>query len=356
MVYRCVRNLTSSGPLLFSGFDLFWFFPLLSVLFSPSQVQRARIARASAAMALRQRAEKAQHDSDDAELESMIASMPVLFRERVRKQVLANRRQAARVANAIGGTNGARVMKGVSSTSGHEGKKDDSRGRSSSPLSLPVPVLTEVYHQGGFDKHIERQKEVRRRKAQLENKFRKFKWAPGHTIAQPFSFEARNNNRSSAGRASRRRRCDRPKSRISGYYGSLDLESARGMSSPGRKAVKKKKLRAKKKKKKKTGGAAAGAEKGRADTDTKSADAADADEGKKRAKKKLRKKKKKSGGVKSRIDSFQSKKIMRLTHAKRRDYVHSRGAAGTTLDNKNHEHGTVASLGNSKQSAAPTFR
>ena len=92
-------------------------------------------------MALRQRAEKAQHDSDDAELESMIASMPVLFRERVRKQVLANRRQAARVANAIGGTNGARVMKGVSSTSGHEGKKDDSRGRSSSPLSLPVPVL-----------------------------------------------------------------------------------------------------------------------------------------------------------------------------------------------------------------------
>jgi hypothetical protein len=337
---------------------------------------------ASAAMASRHRAEKAQHDSDDAELERMIASMPVLFRERVRKQVLANRRQAARVANAIGGTNGSRVMKGVSasaSASRHEGKKEDGSGvggRPSSPLSLPVPVLTEVYHQGGFDKHIERQKEVRRRKAQLENKFRKFKWAPGHTITQPFSFEARCSNASAAAaRANRTRRSNQPKSRISGYYGSLDLESARGMSSPGRKAVKKKKLRVKKKKQKKTAagavGAEAGAEKGMADTDTKTDDAVDADDaGKKRGQKMVKKKKKKkkkkkttlgkkkktTGGVKSRIDSFQSKKMMRLTHAKRRDYVHGRGTAGTTLDNKEHGNGAVASLGNVKQRAAATFR
>ena len=139
-----------------ASLTLFHVHQFTCTLFTHTQVQRARVARAAAVMAERQRREKVQHENEDAELERMIASMPVLFRERVRKQVMVNRRQAARVANAIGGTNGARLMKGVSSL--HEDKKEESK-KASSQMSLPVPVLTEVYHQGGFDKHIERQKE-----------------------------------------------------------------------------------------------------------------------------------------------------------------------------------------------------
>lgn len=154
------------------------------------QAQRVRIAKASAAMAQRYRREKEQNENADSDLEKMIASMPVLFQERVRKQVMKNRKQAARAATAIGGTNGGHLIKGVPQS---ELKKK--AGGTQSPLSLPVPVLTEVYHQGGFDKHIERQREVRRRKAQQEQKFRKFKWAPGHTIAQPFSFDRRDVSR-----------------------------------------------------------------------------------------------------------------------------------------------------------------
>ena len=308
-------------------------------------------------MAERQRREKVQHENEDAELERMIASMPVLFRERVRKQVMVNRRQAARVANAIGGTNGARLMKGVSSL--HEDKKEESK-KASSQMSLPVPVLTEVYHQGGFDKHIERQKEVRRRKAQLERKFRKFKWAPGHTITKPFSFESRQKkSRSAAEKSIRKRRPDQPKSRISGYFGSLDLESARGMSSPGRKSEeKKKKVLRKKKKTKKTVSVAASAvavEKG-ADTDSKREESKEGKTVEKKTIKKKKKKKKAVGGVKSRVDSFQSKKLMRLTQAKRRDYVRSRGTIGATLDNREHTAGSIASLGNTKARATVVFR
>ena len=99
---------------------------------------------------------------------------------------MKNRKQVAQVATAIGGTNGRHLLKGVSHA--NDRKKGDS---ATSSMTLPVPVLTEIYHQGGFDKHIERQKEVRRRKAEQEKKFRKFKWAPGHTIMQPFSFDKR---------------------------------------------------------------------------------------------------------------------------------------------------------------------
>ena len=199
---------------------------------------------------------------------------------------------------------------------------------------------------------------MRRRKAQLERKFRKFKWAPGHTITKPFSFESRQKSRAPLRR------------NLFENVGPTNLkvvfrgiwQSRLGVGSGDEltreKSEEKKKVLRKKKKTKKTVSVAASAvavEKG-ADTDSKREESKEGKTVEKKAIKKKKKKKKAVGGVKSRVDSFQSKKLMRLTQAKRRDYVRSRGAIGATLDNREHTAGSIASLGNTKARATVVFR
>lgn len=77
---------------------------------------------------------------------------------------------------------------------------------------------------------------------------------------------------------------------------------------------------------------------------------------KKKIVKKKMKKNKNLSSVKSRIDSFQSKKMMRLSRAKRVNYVQSRRRVGSTLDNHEHEDGSVSSIGSTKTEPVATFR
>ena len=77
---------------------------------------------------------------------------------------------------------------------------------------------------------------------------------------------------------------------------------------------------------------------------------------KKKTVKKSLKKNKNLSHVKSRIDSFQSKKMMKLARGKHINYVESRAEVGSTLDNHEHKDGSVSLIGSTKTKPAATFR
>ena len=56
-------------------------------------------------------------------------------------------------------------------------------------LKVPVPVQTELFHEEGFNAHVERYKNSRQQKEKQLLASTTGTWAPGHTIVKPFSFD-----------------------------------------------------------------------------------------------------------------------------------------------------------------------
>ncbi len=156
--------------------------------------RRQRVARASAAIAQRQEEARKGEEAEDEALEKMIASLPELFRIKVRQEVRANRARAAAAAKSLGGTGANKIMKPLGNQQGPRAaaaRNGAAATQQGIENKLPVPVVTELYHEAAFQKHLERNQEVRRRKAEQERQYSTSQWAPGHTIVKPFSFDSR---------------------------------------------------------------------------------------------------------------------------------------------------------------------
>ena len=88
----------------------------------------------------------------------------------------------------------------------------------------PVPVETALFHEGGFNAHIERCRNSRKNKKDLIKRLTSTDgtWAPGHTIVKPFSFDKKNKKHKKVIRPEYK-----PKSRMEAYYGSVNVEAFR---------------------------------------------------------------------------------------------------------------------------------
>ena len=158
----------------------------------------------------------------------------------------------------------------------------------------PVPVETALFHEGGFNAHIERCRNSRKNKKDLIKRLTSTDgtWAPGHTIVKPFSFDKKNKKHKKVIRPEYK-----PKSRMEAYYGSVNVEAFRstptyttktkattrkkkkmkktkkkGLKKSVQKGVKVKKKKRLKKKKKKTVSAALENEKEKSETKSSNVD------------------------------------------------------------------------------------
>ena len=145
------------------------------------QKKRKKVALAAVKMAMLCQKEREQKENEDIALNSMINSLPEMFRHRVMAQVLKNRQHATHVATTMSGT--------FSSKRKSQELKENKLKQQQ--LKEPVPVLTEIFHEGGFNNHVERYKSsrIQKKKRLLQASSTKGTWAPGHTIVKPFSFD-----------------------------------------------------------------------------------------------------------------------------------------------------------------------
>ena len=143
--------------------------------------KRRKVANAAVRMADKHRKEKEESENDALELNSMINSLPELFRNRVMVQVTKHRERATNVAEQLKGTSTSKMRQ-------HQIKQMKEKKKKQA-----IPMTTELFHEGGFNAHIERCRGSRLEKKMLQKKATSTSgtWAPGHTIVQPFSFEAR---------------------------------------------------------------------------------------------------------------------------------------------------------------------
>ena len=81
-----------------------------------------------------------------------------------------------------------------------------------------------MFHEGGFNAHIERCRNSRKNKKDLIKRLTSTDgtWAPGHTIVKPFSFDKKNKKHKKVIRPEYK-----PKSRMEAYYGSVNVEAFR---------------------------------------------------------------------------------------------------------------------------------
>ena len=143
--------------------------------------KRRKVANAAVRMADKHQKEKEESENDALELNSMINSLPELFRNRVMAQVTKHRERATSVAEQLKGTSTSKMRQ-------HQIKQMKEKKKKHA-----IPMTTELFHEGGFNAHIERCRGSRLEKKMLQKKVTSTSgtWAPGHTIVQPFSFEAR---------------------------------------------------------------------------------------------------------------------------------------------------------------------
>ena len=140
---------------------------------------RKKVAQAAVKMAIKCRQEKEEKENANNEFDAMVKSLPELFRRRVMAQVLKNRQDVTNVKQTMVGTFSTRLNWEKLNQQKLEKKK----------LKVPVPVQTELFHEEGFNAHVERYKNSRQQKEKQLLASTTGTWAPGHTIVKPFSFD-----------------------------------------------------------------------------------------------------------------------------------------------------------------------
>jgi hypothetical protein len=148
--------------------------------------KRRKVAKAAVRMANKYKTEMKQNEDENNTLNTMINSLPELFKKRVLEQVEKNRMQAKNIEMKMNGT----------STTKMKAKMLQDQKLQEKKRKTPVPVETELFHQGGFNAHIEKMRQSRNNKKKLLKKATSTSgtWAPGHTIVKPFSFDKRTSN------------------------------------------------------------------------------------------------------------------------------------------------------------------
>jgi hypothetical protein len=142
--------------------------------------KRRKVANAAVRVADKHKKEKEQDENENIELNSMINSLPEMFRNRVMAQVKNHRERATSVAEQMKGTSTSKMR-----LNQFQMKKMEEKKR-----KQPIPIMTELFHESGFNAHIERCRASRIEKEKLQKKATSTHgtWAPGHTIVKQFSF------------------------------------------------------------------------------------------------------------------------------------------------------------------------
>ena len=142
-----------------------------------TQKKRKKVAKAAVKQAVKYQKEKEQNENETQAIDSIIKSLPELFQRRVMASILKNRQQTQNIQSTMVGTFSTK-LKGKELIQKKLKKK-----------KVPLPVRTDLFHEGGFNAHIERYKHSREQKEKELLQSTTGTWAPGHTIVKPFSFD-----------------------------------------------------------------------------------------------------------------------------------------------------------------------